>query len=244
MKEIACVSDLVDILKIDYANYGRDVWYRGQGDYTWTLSPGLLRLTGLPSENSFLTRFKQSAAMLIDRHPKDSFDWMFLMQHYGVPTRLLDWSESPLTALFFAVSDKSRLDTDGALWSLKPIELNKIAGVDVDEENFILCFDDEELKSYSLETLSQNPRNKLTPLATIATRNNPRIQAQLGVFTIHHLDHKPIEDFCLKEEVIKYRIPKNSKEEIRKELKLLGISKFTLFPELSSIGEILTGTFI
>jgi len=181
--------------------------------------------------------------MLIDRHPKDSFDWMFLMQHYGVPTRLLDWTESPLTALYFAVSDKLTEESDGALWSLKPTELNRIAGVDVEEKNFILCFDDEELKSYSLETLSQNPRNKLTPLATIATRNNPRIQAQLGVFTIHHLDHRPIEDFCSKDEVIKYKIPKSKKEDIRRELKLLGISKFTLFPELSSIGEILKGSF-
>lgn len=243
MKEITCVSDLIEILKADNANYGGDLWYRGQGEYSWNLSPGLLRLTDAPSENSFLTRFKQSAAMLIDRHPKDSFDWMFLMQHYGVPTRLLDWTESPLTALYFAVSDKLREDFDGALWSLKPTELNKIAGISVGEKNFILSFDDTELQSYSVQTLSQNPRNKLTPLATIATRNNPRIQAQLGVFTIHHLDHRPIEDFCSKNEVIKYNIPKIRKEHIRKELKLLGISKFTLFPELSSIGEILNGSF-
>ncbi|MGZ3813124.1 MAG: FRG domain-containing protein [Mucilaginibacter sp.] len=239
MKEIKNVSELIELLKTDNLTYGGDIWYRGQSEHSWTLSPGLLRLKGAPSENSFLTRFKQSAAMLIDRHPKDSFDWMFLMQHYGVPTRLLDWTESPLTALYFAVSDKTREDLDGALWSLKPTELNRIAGVDLDE---ILSFDDKELASYSLETLLQNPRNKLTPLATIATRNNPRIQAQLGVFTIHHLDQRPIEDFCSKNEVIKYTIPKANKEDIRRELKLLGISKFTLFPELSSIGEILNGS--
>ncbi len=181
--------------------------------------------------------------MLLDRHPKDDFDWMFLMQHYGVPTRLLDWTESPLTALYFAVSDVATEANDAALWSLKPTELNKIAGISVGEKNFILCFDDLELKSYSVEVLNQNPRNKLTPLATIATRNNSRIQAQLGVFTIHHLDVRPIEDFCNSNEVVKYLIPQNCKEEIRKELKLLGISKFTLFPELSSIGEILKGHY-
>lgn len=241
MKEINNVSELIEVLKADNSGYEGDIWYRGQSDKDWTLSPGLLRLKGAMSEGSFLTRFKQSAAMLIDRHPKDDFDWMFLMQHYGVPTRLLDWSESPLTALYFAVSDLASEDKDSALWSLKPTELNKIAGINVAEKNFILCFDDEELKSYSVQILNQNPRNKLTPLATIATRNNSRIQAQLGVFTIHHLDNKPIEEFCSSNEVVKYIIPMKQKEHIRYELRLLGISKFTLFPELSSIGEILKG---
>jgi hypothetical protein len=239
MKDVNCVSDLIDILKIDNENYHKDIWYRGQAELEWNLSPGIFRVDGIPSENSFLTRFKQSAAMLIDRHPKDSFDWMFLMQHYGVPTRLLDWTESPLTALYFVVANKLRQGVDGALWSLKPAELNRIAGVNDDE---ILSFDDSELASYSLETVRQNPRNKLSPLATIATRNNPRIQAQLGVFTIHHLDHRPIESFCVKNEIVKYRIPSEKKEQIRNELTLLGISKFTLFPELSSIGDILNGS--
>jgi hypothetical protein len=243
MKEITSVGDLVAILKSDNALYSGDIWFRGHGDYSWTLSPGLIRLQGATSENSLLTRFKQSAAMLISQHPKDSFDWMFLMQHYGVPTRLLDWTESPLTALYFAVSDVTTENSDGALWSLKPTELNKISGINVGEKNFILCFDDDELKNYSVESLTQNQRIKLYPLATIATRNNPRIQAQLGVFTIHHLDHSPIETACKNDEVIKYIIPSIYKESLRKELKLLGISKFTLFPELSSIGEILKGSY-
>ena len=79
----------------------------------------------------------------------------------------------------------------------------------------------------------------MSPLATIATRNNSRIQAQLGVFTIHHLDKKPLDEFCSNQEIIKYRIPKDSKSVLRKELDLLSVNKFSLFPELSSIGEIL-----
>jgi hypothetical protein len=243
MKVIRCVSDLINTLRTDNMTYEGDIWYRGQSNKEWTLAPGLLRYTDTPSENSFLTRFKQSAAMLIERQPKSDFDWMFLMQHYGVPTRLLDWSESPLTALYFAVSEIKTEDTDAALWSLRPTELNKKAGIDAKEKNFIVCFDDEELSNYSVANVYSNTRNKLNPLATIATRNNSRIQAQLGVFTIHHLDTRPIEAFCGDEEVHKYVIPVDCKEAIRKELKLLGISKFTLFPELASIGEILTAQY-
>ncbi len=237
--EITGIGNLIEQLKKDNSTYDGDVWYRGQTNIIWSLSPSLMRCTNAPSEGTLLARFKQSAAMLINEHPKDSFDWLFLMQHYGVPTRLLDWTESPLTALYFAINNEKHDDEDGALWSLKPTKLNEIASISTSEKNFIPSFDDEELGNYKIETLSANPRSKLTPLATIATRNNPRIQSQLGVFTIHHLDPRPIEEICLNEEVIKYKIPKSHKGDIRKELKLLGISKFTLFPELASIGEIL-----
>lgn len=239
VEEIKSISNLITILKNQRKKFDEDIWFRGQSDIDWTLSPGILRLSKTTSESSLLTRFKQSAAMLINKSTKDDFDWLFLMQHYGVPTRLLDWSESPLAALYFAVHDELTDGKDGALWLLKPTELNKIANISTSEKNFIPSFDDEELGNYSVKTLSQNPRNKLAPIATIATRNSTRIQAQLGVFTIHHLDTKPIEDFCAKNEVIKLKIPATSKAKLREELSLLEVNKFTLFPELSSIGEIL-----
>lgn len=238
-EEINSISDLINFLKRQRKKFDEDIWFRGHSDIIWTLSPGILRLTKNTSESSLLTRFRQSAAMLINKSTKDDFDWLFLMQHYGVPTRLLDWSESPLAALYFAVQDEFNDTKDGALWLLKPTELNKIANISTSEKNFIPSFDDEELVNYSVKTLSQNPRNKLAPIATIATRNSTRIQAQLGVFTIHHLDNKPIEDFCINNEVIKLKIPASSKAKLREELNLLEVNKFTLFPELSSIGEIL-----
>ena len=177
--------------------------------------------------------------MLINTTPKDDFDWLFLMQHYGVPTRLLDWTESPLTAVYFAVENNNKIDLDAALWLLKPIELNKKSGILPEEKSFIPSFEDNELKNYAVETLRSVPRNKLLPIATIATRNSTRIQAQLGVFTIHHLDLNPIEKSCTSGELIKYLIPAAAKRNLQKELALLSINKFSLFPELSSIGETL-----
>jgi len=236
-KEIKKISDLIEFLNEDISDYDEDVWFRGQSEYTWKLAPGLMRFSQGISEGTLLTRFKQSASMLVNNSPKNDFDWLFLMQHYGVPTRLLDWSESPLIALYFAVENFNKDDTDGALWLLKPIELNKIANISTSEKNFIPSFDDDELNNYKVETLRSNTRNKLAPIATIATRNSNRIQAQLGVFTIHHLDTRPIEDFCRSQELVKYKIPYDFKKSLRKELALLSINKFSLFPELSSIGE-------
>ncbi|WP_081629058.1 FRG domain-containing protein [Methyloversatilis discipulorum] len=240
VKKISSVADLLDALETDHGAYEGALWFRGQADANWALLPGYLRLSNPPSESTLLKRFKQSAAMLLDRDPKDSFDWLFLMQHYGLPTRLLDWSESPLVALYFAVTDPSTsMETDAALWVLQPTELNRNAKIDdATEPFFIPSFDDEELRNYSLESLSQGPkRTRLHPIATIATRNNPRIQAQLGVFTIHHLDDTPIERIGDCAHITYYQIPSAEKPKIQKQLQLLGFSKFTMFPELSSVGD-------
>lgn len=58
----------------------------------------------------------------------DRASWLTLMQHYGLPTRLLDWSESPLVALYFALSSDEDAKTDAAVWVLNPMRLNKKVG--------------------------------------------------------------------------------------------------------------------
>lgn len=240
LEDIHSIGDLLSALERNHNGYEGALWFRGQTDIAWKLLPGYQRLSAPPPETTLLKRFKQSAAMLLNRDPKDSFDWMFLMQHYGLPTRLLDWSESPLVGLYFAVNDATiPSEKDAALWVLRPAELNRESGIDdTHEQFFIPSFDDEELQNYSVESLSRGPkRTRLQPIATIATRNNPRIQAQLGVFTIHHLDDTPIEAIGDRRHISCYRIPASAREKIQRELYLLGFSKFTMFPELSSVGD-------
>ncbi len=238
-KSISSVSDLLGALSDDVGSYQGTLWFRGQQNFDWSLTPGYFRLKTPPPETTLLKRFRQSAAFLLSKDPSASFEWLFLMQHYGIPTRLLDWSESPLVALYFLTEDTNTTTQDAALWVLKPSELNKSARInDAAEEFFIPSFEDEELSKYTIEAISTGPqRTQLLPIATIATRNNARIQAQLGAFTIHHLDRTPIESIGNKEHSIKYRVPRSSITNLRKELLLLGYSKFTIFPELSSIGD-------
>ncbi len=240
-RRITSVSDFLVALQEDQNANPGTIWFRGHADATWELLPGFMRSTADTSETTLLNRFRQSAAMLADRRPLSSFDWTFLMQHYGVPTRLLDWSESPLTSIYFAVEDwSSRPGTDAALWCLWPTALNKHANiVDKVEGQYIPSFEDEELQSYATESLRQNARIELFPVATIATRNNARIQAQMGTFTIHHNKKIAIEVVGDGSHVAKYVIPHDARERFARELKLLGMTRFSLFPELASVGAIL-----
>jgi hypothetical protein len=239
-EEISSVGQLIEHIRFARSKSDKSMWFRGHGNESWKLLPGLLRQTCRTSEGSLMARFKQSAAMLLATRPVAEFDWIFLMQHHGVPTRLLDWSENPLVALYFATERDDEMDA--AIWILRPTDLNVNAHIeDKSEGDYIPSFDDPVVQGYSTESIRQNQRLKLYPIATIATRNSPRIQAQLGTFTIHHNDHCPIENVGNGTHCEKYIVPKEAKPHIREELSILGINRFSLFPEMDSIGGILKG---
>ncbi|MCH2274853.1 FRG domain-containing protein [Thalassospira sp.] len=234
-KTIQSLNDLIEHISEYTEQNSESPWYRGHGNHEWSLLPGILRdqNTHLSDEEKILRTFRQSAAMLIEKLPSDNFGWMFLMQHYGVPTRLLDWSESPLVALYFAITEAPNFD--GAFWILNPLKLNTEARI-----NYLPSFEDEALHSYASENMDANRRSPQLPLASIATRNNPRIQSQQGVFTIHQHDKTAIENIG-QNITIKFLIPKESKDKIKKQITMLGFNKFQMFPELSSISDMIKG---
>lgn len=238
-KKIRSLTELIKHLKKDTTDYDGPVWYRGQSNKEWRLIATFARPGHTSSEQNLIKKFKQNATLLLNPRPSKDIEWLFIMQHHGVKTRLLDWTESPLTALYFAVRKKSK--HDGVLWVLLPVDLNKCSNVRPDFPKDIPSFEDEALKNYSPESFAGEKTSKLYPLAAIAPRNNSRMQAQLSVFTISHRDDTPIEDIGEKKHAWRYIIPKEHKEQLKAELKLLEISKFQLFPELSSIAEMLHG---
>src|SRR5262245_33980240 len=123
-KKITSVADMVKELKQVVEPKKGPAWYRGHADASWKLQAHYDRLDKPLKETELLNRFRQNANLLLEQAPHLPLDfgWMFLMQHYGVPTRLLDWTESPLIALYFAiVDDDPRSEKrDGALWVLYP----------------------------------------------------------------------------------------------------------------------------
>jgi FRG domain len=238
---VRSVSEFLDALK-SKGSIAQPIWYRGHGKVDWKLKPTIARLTGgLITETPLITRFKQNALALLSERPANEWEWLFIMRHHGLPTRLLDWSESPLVGLYFAVNAHPK--SDGAVWNLLPIELNKSANIRPPHPAEIPSFaDDVILDNYLPSSLAKEHTSSLSPAAAIAPRNTRRMQAQQGVFTITHRSQVAIDDVTDHNHVWRYIIPKSAKKRITSELALLNIDHLSLFPELDHVATHATET--
>jgi hypothetical protein len=226
-------------------------WFRGQGA-NWTLCPklyrpeygGHVRLKKRNVENEIREEFVVRAPALCEGipTPNDDWGWYFLMRHFDVPTRLLDWTEVPLLALYFAVRDNEGL-RDAVVWALDPYELNKRA-IGVEQ---VICpipgVVPEQARKKVEPWLPEKWRSMKIlpewPVAVYPTHIARRISTQRSNFTIHGRDTRGLDEMTstVKGCLFSTRIPSTSVQNIRRELERNGIDDSMAYPDLGGLGH-------
>jgi hypothetical protein len=137
-------------------------------------------------EFEYIEQYQRKVPMFTDNIPeKQDIGWLFMMQHYGAPTRLLDWTENVLVAAHFAVHENKR--EDGEIWVMFPQRLNKHYGGEV-----FWLWDSPQVSYLAKEPFWHGSQSELarelkltkypkTPLAFYPPLNNPRMVAQSSV---------------------------------------------------------------
>ena len=116
-------------------------------------------------ENRMFKEFSRTAVSYLPTLPQDLWEILAIAQHHGLPTRLLDWSQNPLIAAWFAVHEPALPRRSGVLWMYTP-----------DEDNFV-----------TPKERDAHPLSIKVPRVFVPRLVNPRIRSQDGVFTIHPL---------------------------------------------------------
>jgi hypothetical protein len=205
-------------------------WFRGHSQPQLSLTPGALRYSHIADRQralDLMSDFKRVAEAKLTRVPDldDEFKWAQIAQHYGLPTRLLDWTESAITALYFACLEPA---FDAIVFVLNPIELNKLGDVRRDR-----ILDPQGDRSLILQFLSSGARQTSKPRYPIAVNpawSSERLIVQKGTFTLHgtmfSLDQAKVSS------LVAVPILKEVKPQLRNELRRVGVDEMTLFPEL------------
>lgn len=247
------------VLSADDENIkNKKIYYRGQSNEEWEIRCSLFR------ENLLLNEEKLNNEIL-NRKPNDflncnnSLEKLILMQHYGIPTRLIDVTTNPLVALYFACQGNP--DKDGVVFIFE-----ENVEYDINDENIVATFSylknngtiQDFEKLLNKENIIYNDR---TTIETILNKkyilinpklNNPRIVAQHGLFLCcsnnsgqGNLDNlTPIKKRSFPIESSKrIIISHKAKLNLLKELEFLGIKKSVLFPELENHADELKEKF-
>jgi len=230
------VGELVEIV-IGMSAAGHILWYRGHRMTSWDVLPSIHRGYSPLDEKNFTNRFRSRAAIRYSTTPgyDASAGWLSLMQHYGLPTRLLDWTRSPLIAAYFALEQDmpggAPREGDAAVWALQPFQLNVHEGF----PPVTPAIDAHMCKEMLLPAFTDNSKENHKILAAMASETDMRMFVQQGCFTVHSspeaLNRKPGNSAFLRAIVIKER----DAQRMAREIDACGFKQGDMFPDLGNL---------
>ena len=230
-------------------------WFRGEPDDGEPLLPSLYRSSrGASGENQLLQTFRARASgfsseRLPDREKVDQ--WLFLAQHVGLPTRLLDWSEGALIALYFALKETK---APPIVWMLNPLQLNYYASTPPTEGG------PEAIREFPLpwhrSLAPANPAAEnicgawehdqpgvLLPVSVHPTYVHGRLRAQHGCFTVHGKRKESLQVLAPGSILKRYAVDPSCRLSMLQDLAVLGITESVAFPDLDGLAADLKRRF-
>ena len=220
--------------------------YRGATDATRGLLTSLDRLGGISPahtkrglEAHILRNFIRYSRPHLDPPPENEWEHLFAAQHHGLPTRLLDWTYSPLVAAHFATADPG--ERDRAIWRLEWQQVHRkfdfpdLALLIEDLER--ICGEDGRFSPFALFARKGGSRAFACMLEPPSL--DARIIAQSAVFTLCSDTAQTFDAFLehhgLSDALTRYVIPLEDLGRVRDQLDLVGIDERRLFPDLDGV---------
>lgn len=228
--------------------WNRAVWFRGQASNAkdWGLAPSVFRADFKALcevdrthdiEMTMILKFMQKAPARYHNCPRneDYAHWLSLMQHYRLPTRLLDWTGSVLVAGFFAVTEPACHSVDGVVWMLDPGKLNEEMAV---PRGLLLPLDRETAnEQFHVSLRKHHDEKKKRILAVVPDEVDSRLLVQQSAFTLHGMD-TPLDRVRGSDRFLRRLvIPAEKKAEIEDGLRFMGIRRENLFPDLGNLAD-------
>lgn len=234
------------------------IWYRGHRNSAWRLEPAIFaprqgRTDVSKREGVLLLRFKLYAPAIDPNFPDDPARQLAHARHHGLPTRLLDWTRSPLIAAYFAtLPTLGPASKSAAIWSLYPYNLNlrttghsALYPLDGNQAEPLLqgafrtTAPHENDKNANPEQMTFLSSSELVTepevMAVLPTEAIPRQRAQQTCFTIHSC-HGALDRLKPDGQVLqRWKIHESAVEPIRDHLHRCGVTRSALFPDLDAL---------
>ncbi len=243
-------SDFYERLKQICSNESNELnfFFRGHSDYKYEPIPSIYRNDNIKYENRF---YHEAIRRNPSEFPEDmsTFDKLVKMQHYELPTRLLDITTNPLIALFFACQGNENKDGAVLVYSMLPEQIKYydsdsvciLSNLAKCQAGFVFTTNKGSLV-YNIQQDKPNFKEKYLEsdavkkvLCVMPKLNNERIIRQHGAFFVFGMGRTKDTPAKILDLPTKIKIRANSKRTILKELEVLGINEALLFPETDKI---------